>query len=76
MLRCNLLATLAVALAALVAGVAHGQVYPARPVRMVVPFAAGGSVNAPPSFCASTLATTSTEPPAANGTTMRTGRAG
>ena len=44
-LRCNRLATLALALAAMAAGVAHGQAYPARTVRMVVPFAAGGSVD-------------------------------
>ncbi len=43
----NALALAVIALAALVAGPAHAQEYPSRPVKVIVPFSPGGAVDGP-----------------------------
>ncbi len=54
MLKTRFAVTLLVTLATL-AGVAHAQSYPSKPITVIVPFGAGGSVDAPARFIVAKL---------------------
>jgi tripartite-type tricarboxylate transporter receptor subunit TctC len=45
--RCQLICVVAATLAAGLAGAAHSQAYPSKPVRMIIPFSAGGAADVP-----------------------------